>query len=92
MKKGWLIIILLMIFNMILITLENSTQLFGQSFESLSFDHLSLYLVDIMGILSLPIAYITLRLFYKKRARYIKIYPIVMLIVALMWTLAVQVK
>lgn len=92
MKKGMLINLILVLFNMILIVLPGSTYLFALSFESLNIQDMHLYIIDILGLLSLPIAYVLLRLFYKRRAIYIKTYPLVMLGIALMWTLAVQVK
>lgn len=92
MNKGRWIYLMVIIVNFILMLLPSGTALFERALSSMNnFDWVT-GIPDILALVSVLFGYIGLRLFYKRSSKYIKNYPYVILLVALLWTVAIQVK
>lgn len=92
MKKGQIIYIVISLILTGLMFHPNSTQLFSMTFSDLSGEGLIRFIPDLISIVILLLGYGILRMFYKKRALYIKLYPIYACLVMIAWTVLIQFK
>lgn len=91
--KGQIIYISVFTILVILLLVPAGTTLFSLEFSELKNQNDWLKLVpDILSILVLTVTYPILRLFYTKRSKYVKWYPLFAFIMVMTWTAAIQLK
>lgn len=89
-KARWIYLSVLLV-NLFLLALPTSTSLLSLSIESARTLQWA-WLVDFIAIIITLAGYFVLRLFYKKHAGYVKNYPYFVMVIALIWTIVIQVK
>ncbi len=92
MNKGRWIYLSIILINVVLVLLPTATSLFQMSLGTLEETNWLYWIPDILGVVSVIIGYMVIKLFYKKHASYVKHYPYLALAVAMIWTVAVQIK
>ena len=93
-KKGKIIYLVITSIIILLLFLPNSLNVFRLPLNELFSEsyNLTSIIPDILSILALVLGYIALRLFYTRRSMYIKMYPIFVLGVFILWTVVIQFK
>ncbi|MCH4888042.1 hypothetical protein EZV73_10680 [Acidaminobacter sp. JC074] len=92
MSKGRWIYLSVALFNLLMMCMPTSTSLFSLVLQDIESGTWKIWLPDLLAMLSILIGYIGLKVFYKDSSRYIKQYPYLALIIALVWTGLIQVK
>ena len=92
MNKARWIYLIVIIFNIILMMLPSGTLLFERAIGSMNDFDWGSGIPDILALISILLGYIALRFFYKKSSKYIKNYVYIGMMVAILWTAAIQIK
>jgi len=91
-KKGQIIYGLVILFVVVLLLLPTSTSFFNMTITDLDSLDWTLWLPDILALVTIGLGYLSLLVFYKKQSKYRKRYPILVLLIGILWTVVIQVK
>lgn len=93
-KKGKLIYIILSMLFVGLLFVPSSLSIFKLPIKEIvnSSNSFLYFLPDIVAVCLLLFGYVALRQFYKKHSIYIKLYPIYVLVIFMLWTIAIRFK
>ncbi len=91
-EKGQIIYSAVILVVVILLLFPSSTSFFNMAVYDLTDTNWSMWLPDLLGLLTVLVGYLLLKTFYKKRSKYRKWYPILALVIGLLWTIVVQLK
>lgn len=91
-EKGQIIYGVVIILVIVLLLLPSSTSFFNMVIRDIDSFDWTLWLPDLLALFTLALGYVALRLIYKKHSKYRKRYPILLLVIAFLWTVIIQVK
>ena len=91
-EKGQIIYSAVFLVVVILLLFPTSTSFFNMAVNDLTDTNWSMWLPDLLALLTVLVGYLVLKLFYKKRSMYRKLYPVLAFVIGLMWTIVVQLK
>ena len=91
-EKGQIIYSVVLLVVVILLLFPTSTSFFNMAVYDLTDTNWSMWLPDLLALLTVLVGYLLLKMLYKKRSKYRKWYPILALVIGLLWTIVVQIK
>lgn len=91
-EKGQIIYSVVILVVVILLLFPTSTSFFNMAVNDLTDTNWSMWLPDLLGLLTVLVGFLLVKIFYKKRSKYRKWYPILAFVVGLLWTVVIQLK
>ena len=91
-EKGQIIYSVVLLVVVILLLFPTSTSFFNMAVYDLTDTNWSMWLPDLLALLTVLVGYLLLKMFYKKRSKYRKWYPMLAFLIGLLWTIVIQIK
>ena len=91
-EKGQIIYSVVILVVVILLLFPTSTSFFNMEVNDLTDTNWNMWLPDLLGLLTVLVGYLLVKMFYKKRSKYRKWYPLLALAIGLLWTIVIQIK